>query len=108
MSARQAFAIYLEMQANARAWRRPLPWRTDPLEALSAFVQSLPEADPRLVEFGTLAVRKGVCVPGPAVEQTLLRYRGGQSLRDLELLLRVVVQRAVDDAVARAREYGVL
>lgn len=114
LSARDPLAAYLLVQA-ALLRQRELPAvlaahareQARPLEDLAAFVRSLPESDDRLLLLGTLAVRGGQFVPGGATQHAINGFAGTSS-EDCEAFLRKLVHVARDDALARARDHGLL
>ena len=77
------------------------------LEQLADYVSGLPEDDERLLVIGTLAVRDGEFVPGPATEHALGQFTGA-SVDDCDAFLAQLSHIARDDALARAREFGFL
>jgi len=77
------------------------------LELLAGYVRGLADDDERLLLLGTLAVRGGEFVPGPATEHTLSQFVGA-SVEACATLLTELSHIARDDALARAREFGFL
>ena len=77
------------------------------LEFLADYVRELAEDDERLLRLGTLAVRNGEFVPGPASEHALSQYTGA-SVDECATFLSQLSHIARDDALARAREFGFL
>lgn len=80
---------------------------TRALESLASLVRGLPDDDERLLLLGTLAVRGGKFVPGPATEHALLHFTG-TSTEDCDAFLTQLGRVARDDALVRARERGFL
>ena len=77
------------------------------LELLADYVRGLAEDDERLLQLGTLAVRGGEFVPGPATEHALSQFTGATADECAAFLSRLC-HIARDDALARAREFGFL
>ena len=77
------------------------------LEGLAAFVRGLPESDERLLLLGTLAVRGGQFVPGGATRHAIARFVGA-SPEARDAFLTTLARVARDDALARARDHGLL
>ena len=77
------------------------------LELLANYVLELSEDDERLMQLGTLAVRGGEFLPGPAAEHALGQFTGATA-DDCATFLNLLSQIARDDALARAREFGFL
>lgn len=77
------------------------------LERLADYVRLLAEDDERLLMLGTLAVRGGEFVPGPATEHALSQFTG-VTTAECATFLTELSQIARDDALARAREFGFL
>ena len=77
------------------------------LEFLANYVRELPEDDERLLRLGTLAVRGGEFLPGPASEHALSQFMGA-SIDECATFLGRLSHIARDDALARAREFGFL
>ena len=77
------------------------------LEFLANYVRELPEDDERLLRLGTLAVRGGEFLPGPASEHALSQFMGA-SVDECATFLSRLSHIARDDALARAREFGFL
>jgi len=72
------------------------------LELLADLVRDLPEDDERLLLLGTLAVRNGQFVPGPAAGARLMQFAAA-SVEACDAFLTTLVEIARDDAIARAR-----
>lgn len=100
-------ATMLRDPAAARAASENLTAHARALELLAALVRGLPEDDERLLMLGTLAVRDGQFVPGPATEHALSQFIG-TSIEDGEHFLTDLSRVARDDSLARARERGYL
>jgi hypothetical protein len=77
------------------------------LEFLADYVRDLAEDDERMLQLGTLAVRGGEFVPGPATEHALSQFTGA-SVDECATFLSRLSHIARDDAFARAREFGFL
>src|SRR6266851_5767771 len=77
------------------------------LEFLANYVRELPEDDERLLRLGTLAVRGGEFLPGPASEHALSQFMGA-SVDECATFLSRLSHIARDDALGRAREFGFL
>jgi hypothetical protein len=77
------------------------------LELLASLVRGLPEDDERLLMLGTLAVRDGQFVPGPATEHALSQFTA-TSVEECDPFLTDLSRVARDDSLARARERGFL
>ena len=76
-------------------------------ELLADYVRGLAEDDERLLQLGTLAVRGGVFLPGPAAEHALIQFTGA-TIDECATFLSRLSHIARDDALARAREFGFL
>jgi len=100
-------ATMLRDPAAAPAASENLSAHARALELLVALVRGLPEDDERLLMLGTLAVRDGQFVPGPATEHALSQFTG-TTVEDCELFLTDLSRVARDDSLARARERGYL
>ncbi len=77
------------------------------LERLADYVRLLADDDERLLMLGTLAVRGGEFMPGPATEHALNQFTGATA-EECATFLTELSQIARDDALARAREFGFL
>ena len=91
---------------GTRAAERPAA-RARAIELLADYVRGLAEEDERLLQLGTLAVRSGEFVPGPATEHALSQFTGATADECATFLSRLC-HIARDDALARAREFGFL
>jgi hypothetical protein len=109
------FVAYLLGHANLLRRRRdaapaaaaPLAEHAQALELLADVVRDLPGDDERLLMLVTLAVRHGNFAPGPAADHALTRFAG--TSRDVcDTFLPTLVHVALDDAIGRARDHGVL
>jgi hypothetical protein len=100
-------ATMLRDPAAAPAASENLSAHARALELLATVVRGLPEDDERLLMLGTLAVREGQFVPGPATEHALGQF-SGTSAEDCEAFLTDLSRVARDDSLARARERGFL
>ncbi len=104
---------YLLLHATMlrRTGRRAAAERVDEharaLEFLADYVRTLAEDDERLLQLGTLAIRHGEFVPGPASEHALSQFLGA-SVDECATFLSQLSRIARDDALARAREFGFL
>jgi hypothetical protein len=110
VNARHAIAAYLLARASdERSPPRPLAdhLHARALEELAALVLGLPDGDERLLTLGTLAVRDGAFVPGPATRRALARLQAGPA-STYEAFLTRLVRVALEDALQRAREHGLL
>ena len=101
----QARLLHLPGPSQAAAERAHQHARA--LERLADYIQALAEDDERLLMLGTLAVRGGDFVPGPATEHALRQF-SGSSAEDCATFLLRLSHVARDDALARAREHGFL
>jgi hypothetical protein len=77
------------------------------IELLANYVRGLAEDDERLLQLGTLAVRGGEFLPGPATEHALSQFAGA-TVDECATFLSRLSHIARDDALARAREFGFL
>ena len=77
------------------------------IELLANYVRDLAEDDERLLQLGTLAVRGGEFLPGPATEHALSQFTGA-TVDECATFLSRLSHIARDDALARAREFGFL
>jgi hypothetical protein len=77
------------------------------IELLANYVRGLAEDDERLLQLETLAVRGGEFLPGPATEYALSEFTGATADECVTFLNRLS-HVALDDALARAREFGFL
>jgi len=102
-----AHATKLRQKGTPRAAAERLEVHARALELLADYVQALPEDDERLLLLGTLAVRGGDFVPGPAAEHALNQFTG-VSGEECATFLGQLSRIARDDALARARELGFL
>jgi hypothetical protein len=100
-------ATMLRDPAAAPAASENLSAHAHALELLATLVRGLPADDERLLMLGTLAVREGQFVPGPATEHALSQFIG-TSVEDCEAFLTDLSRVARDDSLARARERGYL
>lgn len=109
--ARDPLLAYLLVRATLRNRRSEAPaaenlaQRAHAFELLAELVRSLPEDDERLLTLGTLAVRHGQFMPGPATEHALGEFSGA-SREACDAFLTSLVRIARDDALARARAHG--
>jgi len=99
---------------HATMLRRPgtratesLDQHTRAIELLANYVRGLAEDDERLLQLGTLAVRGGEFLPGPATEHALSQFTGA-TVDECAPFLSRLSHIARDDALARAREFGFL
>src|SRR5688572_24412297 len=101
-----AYAALLRRKRTiAPASAERLENHAEALELLAARVRDLPEDDERLLLLGTLTVRNGQFVPGPAAEHALMQFAAA-SVEACDAFLTTLVQIARDDAIARARAHG--
>ena len=77
------------------------------IEHLANYVRGLAEDDERLLLLGTLVVRGGEFLPGPATEHALSQFTGA-TVDECATFLSRLSHIARDDALARAREFGFL
>jgi hypothetical protein len=77
------------------------------IELLAEYVRGLAEDDERLLQLETLAVRSGEFLPGPATEYALSEFTGA-TVDECVTFLNRLSHVALDDALARAREFGFL
>jgi hypothetical protein len=113
-SIRDPFIAYLLVHATMLRGHQPAPAaaallaeHVNALELLVDVVRDLPEDDERLLMLVSLAVRHGQFVPGPATDHALTRFAGA-SRAVCDAFLTTLVHIALDDALARARDYRVL
>jgi hypothetical protein len=102
-----AHATMLRQTGTPRAAAERLELHARALELLADYVQALADDDERLLLLGTLAVRGGDFVPGPAAEHALNQFTG-ISGQESATFLGQLTRIARDDALARARELGFL
>ena len=102
-----AHATLLRLPSTRQAAAEDLDRHACALERLADYVRGLPDDDERLLLIGTLAVRGGELMPGPATEHALSRFTGG-SAEECDVFLTQLSHIARDDALARAREFGYL
>ena len=114
LPARDPFSVYLLGHATMLRRRQAAPAaaqrlaeRAYALELLAAVVRDLAEDDERLLTLVTLAVRQGHFTPGPAADHALTRFAGA-SRKVCDTFLTTLVHVALDDALGRARDHGVL
>ncbi len=100
-------ATLLRQPGTPQAAAERLELHACALELLADYVRTLTEDDERLLVLGTLAVRGGEFVPGPATEHALSQFTGG-SFEECSTFLTQLSHIARDDALARARELGFL
>ena len=93
--------------SGVRATAERLDEHARAIELLANYVRGLAEDDERLLQLGTLAVRGGEFVPGPATEHALSQFTGATADECATFLSRLC-HIARDDALARAREFGFL
>jgi hypothetical protein len=112
--ARDPFIAYLLVHATMLRGHQPAPAaaallaeHVNALELLIDVVRDLPEDDERLLMLATLAVRHGQFAPGPAADHAITRFAGA-SRRVCDTFLTTLVHVALDDALGRARDHGVL
>ena len=112
--ARDPFIAYLLVHATMLRGHQVAPAaaalvaeHVNALELLADVVRDLPEDDERLQMLVTLAVRHGQFVPGPAADHALTRF-AGTSREVCDIFLTTLVRVARDNALGRARDYGVL
>jgi hypothetical protein len=98
-------ATTLRLPGNRAAER--LDEHARAFELLADYVRELAEDDERLLLLGTLAVRGGEFLPGPATEHALSQFTGATVDECAAFLSRLSLI-ARDDALARAREFGFL
>jgi len=84
-----------------------LDQHTRAIELLANYLRGLAEDDERLLQLGTLAVRGGEFLPGPATEHALSQFTSATVDVCAPFLSRLS-HIARDDALARAREFGFL
>jgi hypothetical protein len=113
-SARDPFIAYLLVHATmlrghqaAPAAAAVLAEHVNAIELLTDVVRDLPEDDERLLTLVTLVVRHGQFAPGPAADHALARFAGA-SRAVCDTFLTNLVHVALDDALGRARDHGVL
>jgi hypothetical protein len=94
-------------QSGVRAAAERLDEHARAIELLANYVRGLAEDDERLLQLGTLAVRGGEFLPGPATEHALSQFKGA-SVDECATFLSRLNHIARDDALARAREFGFL
>ena len=111
---RDPFIAYLLVHAtmlrghqSAPAAAALLAEHINALELLADVVRDLPEDDERLLTLVTLAVRHGQFAPGPAADHAITRFAGA-SRKVCDSFLATLVHVALDDALRRARDHGVL
>src|ERR1700687_2050285 len=111
---RDPFIAYLPVHATiprghqgAPATAALLAEHVNALELLVDVVRDLPEDDERLLMLVTLAVRHGQFAPGPAADHAITRFAGA-SRKVCDTFLTTLVHIALDDALGRARDHGVL
>jgi hypothetical protein len=100
-------AMLRRQRDTAPAAAESLEKHSRALELLADLVRGLPEDDERLLLLGTLAVRNGRFVPGPAAEHAMTHF-AATSVEACDAFLTSLVQIARDDAIARARAHGQL
>ena len=93
--------------SGTRAAAEQLDQHARAIELLADYVRELGEDDERLLLLGTLAVRGGEFVPGPAAEHALSQFTGATG-DECATFLSQLSHIARDDALARAREFGFL
>ena len=108
------FIAYLLVHATMLRGHQPAPAaaallaaHVNALELLVDVVRDLPEDDERLLMLATLAVRHGQFAPGPAADHAITRFAGA-SRNVCDTFLTTLVHVALDDALGRARDHGVL
>jgi hypothetical protein len=114
ISARDPFIAYLLVHASMLRGHQAAPAaaaflaeHVNALELLADVVRDLPEDDERLQMLATLAVRHGQFAPGPAADHAITRFTGA-SRKVCDTFLTTLVHVALDDALRRARDHGVL
>jgi hypothetical protein len=112
--ARDPFISYLLVHATMLRGHQPAPAaaallaeHVNALELLVDVVRDLPEDDERVLMLATLAVRHGQFAPGPAADHAITRFAGA-SRQVCDTFLTTLVHVALDDALRRARDHGVL
>jgi hypothetical protein len=112
--ARDPVTAYLLGHATVLRRRQAAPAATErsaeharALELLADVMRDLPEDDERLLVLVTLAVRHGQFAPGPGTDHALTRF-AGTSREVCDTFLTTLVHVALDDALGRARDHGVL
>jgi hypothetical protein len=110
----EPFIAYLLVHATMLRGHQPAPAaaallaeHVNALELLVDVVRDLPEDDERLQMLATLAVRHGQFAPGPAADHAITRFAGA-SREVCDTFLTTLVHIALDDALGRARDHGVL
>ena len=93
--------------SGTRAAGEHLDQHVRAFELLADYVRELAEDDERLLLLGTLAVRGGEFLPGPATEHALSQFTG-TTVDECATFLSRLSHIARDDALARAREFGFL
>ena len=93
--------------SGTRAAAEQLDQHARAIELLTNYVRGLAQDDERLLQLGTLAVRGGEFLPGPATEHALSQFTGA-TVDECATFLSRLSHIARDDALARAREFGFL
>jgi hypothetical protein len=101
-----AHAAVLRLPGTRQAAAESLDQHACALELLANHVRGLAEDDERLLLIGTLAVRGGELLPGPATEHALSRFTGASAEECDGSSHSSATLR--DDALNRAREFGFL
>ena len=111
---RDPFLAYLLVHATMLRGHQPapaaaalLPEHVNALELLADVVRALPEDDERLQMLATLAVRHGQFAPGPAADHAITGFIGA-SVKVCDAFLTTLGHVALDDALGRARDHGIL
>jgi len=102
-----ANATLLRRSGNPQAAAERLDQHASALQLLAEYVRVLSEDDERLLLLGTLAVRGGEFAPGPATAHALSHF-AGTSVEECNAFITQLGHTALDDALARAREFGFL
>jgi hypothetical protein len=110
----EPFIAYLLVHATMLRGHQPPPAaaallaeHVNALDLLVDVVRDLPEDDERLLMLATLAVRHGQFAPGPAADHAITRFAGA-SRKVCDTFLTTLAHVALDDALGRARDHGVL
>jgi len=98
--------LLLHQASGTRAAER-LDQHARAIELLANYVRGLAEDDERLLQLGTLALRGGEFLPGPATEHALSQFTGA-SVDEGASFFSQLSHIARDVALARAREFGFL